>query len=65
MTVDHRCRLHIDAIALTVDAAFDDHLPDRIRAHGPLAARSMTGSTGSRSCGPSAKGARSTSPAMS
>ncbi|MEM8708083.1 MAG: phytanoyl-CoA dioxygenase family protein [Actinomycetota bacterium] len=41
MTVDHRCRLHIDAIALTVDAAFDDHLPDRIREHGPLAARGL------------------------
>ena len=37
MSVDHRCRLHRDAVDLEVDEVLDDRLPSNIADHGDLA----------------------------
>lgn len=39
MSVDHRCRLHRDAVDLEVDELLDDRLPSNIADHGDLAGR--------------------------
>ena len=41
MTVDHRCRLHVDEIALDADQALDEMVPALLADHGPLAARGV------------------------
>lgn len=41
MSVDHRCRLHTDEVALDADAALDDYIPASIADHGSLAARGV------------------------
>ena len=41
MTVDHRCRLHVDQIALDADQALDEMVPALLADHGPLAARGV------------------------
>ena len=41
MTVDHRCRLHVDEVALDADQALDEMVPALLADHGPLAARGV------------------------
>ena len=41
MSVDHRCRLHADAVTLDADAALDGYIPRAIADHGELAARGI------------------------
>ena len=41
MSVDHRCRLHVDEVALDTEAALDASIPDALADHGELAARGV------------------------
>ena len=41
MTVDHRCRLHVEEVALDADQALDEMVPALLADHGPLAARGV------------------------
>ena len=41
MTVDHRCRLHVDGVALDADQALDEMVPALLADHGSLAARGV------------------------
>ena len=38
MTVDHRCRLHVDELALDADQALGEMVPALLADHGSLAA---------------------------
>ena len=42
MSVDHRCRLHVDEVALSADAALDEAIPAGLALHGALAGRGVT-----------------------